>query len=183
MAAFTDAELTFPAEVARLLDEERETERRFVAEAADESAYPVGWPPALLMAHIASWRERLRDSFIQASRGQPVSGPPANIDAFNAAELARNAGVPLAEAATRADARLVDLLDLWATLGDRPFSWFTAKTTGEALIRNSYIHPRRHLAEHYVERGDRSRGTELREETMAQLQRVGAPESVLSVWT
>ena len=75
------------------------------------------------------------------------------------------------------------LIDLWATLGDRPFSWFTAKTTGEALVRNSYIHPRRHLAEHYLERGDKSRGTELREETMAELHRVGAPESVTSVWS
>jgi hypothetical protein len=134
------------------------------------------------MAHVASWREQLRGALIEASRGQPVSGPPADIDAFNAVELARNAGISLEEAATRAGTLLGDLLDLWATLGDRPFSWFTAKTTGEALVRNSYIHPRRHLAEHYLERGDQSRGAELREDTMAELRRVGAPESVINVW-
>jgi hypothetical protein len=169
-------------DVLRLLQEQRETERRFVGEAVTEPDYPAGWSAALLMAHIASWRTRLRDCFIQASRGQPVSGPPADIDAFNAVELARNAGISLEEAATRSETLLGDLVDLWARLGDRQFSWFSATTTGEALVRNSYIHPRRHLAEHFLERGDQSRGDELREETMAELRRVGAPESVINVW-
>ncbi len=170
-------------DVLHLLELQRETERQFVREAATETDFPRGWPAGLLMAHIATWRSRLRDSMIQASRGEAVSGPPADIDAFNAVELARNAGISLEAAATRADTLLADLIELWATLGDRPFSWFSAKTTGEALVRNSYIHPRRHLAEHYVERGDRSRGAALREETMAELQRAEAPDSVLSVWT
>jgi hypothetical protein len=170
-------------DVRHLLESQREAERRFVAEAAGEPDFPRGWTAGLLMAHVASWREKLRDSLIEASRGEPISGPPIDIDAFNAVELARNAGISLEEAAARADALLADQIDLWATLGDRPFSWFTAKTTGEALLRNSYIHPRRHLAEHYVERGDGSRGAQMREETMAELRRVGAPESVTSVWT
>ena len=177
MAGFTDLEIT------SLLESERETERRFVAEAATEPDYPRGWSAGLLMAHIASWRHRLRDALIEASRGLPVSGPPADIDGVNAAQLAGDARVSLEEAAARADTRLADLLDLWTTLGDRPFSWFTAKTIGEALVRNSYIHPRRHLAEHYVERGDQARGARLKSETLAELRRVGAPESVMSVWT
>ena len=169
-------------DVLRFLEEERESERRFVAEAAAETDFPGGWSAGLLMAHIASWRTRLRDSLIQASRGLPVSAPPADIDAFNAVELARNARITLQEGATRASMLLDDLIDIWATVGDRPFSWFTAKTTGEALVRNSYIHPRRHLSEHYVERGDRSRGAELREATLAELRRADAPDSVMSVW-
>ena len=135
------------------------------------------------MAHIASWRTRLRDSLIQASRGLPISGPPSDIDGVNAAQLARDAGISLEEAAAQAETRLADLLDLWATIGNRPFSWFTAKTIGEALVRNSYVHPRRHLAEHYVERGERERGAQLKTETLAELQRAGAPESVISVWS
>src|ERR1700716_139997 len=98
-------------------------------------------------------------------------------------QLARDAGISLEDGAARAEAMLVDQIDLWATLGDRTFSWFTAKTTGEALIRNSYIRPRRHLSEHFQERGDLERALEIREETMAALQRAGAPESVMSVWT
>jgi hypothetical protein len=169
-------------DVLHLLESQRDAEREFVREAANEPSYPRGWSAALLMAHIASWRHRLRDSLIQASRGQPVSGPPADIDAFNAIELASNAEISLEAAATRADTLLGDLIDLWATLGDRPFPWFTAGKTGEALVRNSYIHPRRHLSEHYVERGDQSRGAEIREETLAELHRAGAPQSVIDVW-
>ena len=168
-------------EVLRLLEAERETERQFVAQAGSEQDFPRGWTAALLMAHIASWRNRLRDSLIQASRGQPVSGPPADIDAFNAVELAGSAQISLEEAAARAHRLLADLIDLWATLGDRPFKWFTANTTGEALIRNSYVHPRRHLVEHYLERGDQSRGSEIREETLAELHRVDAPQSVIDL--
>jgi hypothetical protein len=177
MAGFTAPEIT------SLLETERETERRFVAEAATEADFPGGWPAGLLMAHIGAWRTRLRDSLIEASRGLPVSRPPSDIDGVNAAQLARDAGISLEEAAAQAETRLADLLDLWATLGDRPFSWFTAKTIGEALVRNSYIHPRRHLAEHYVERGDAARGARLKSETLAELRRVGAPESVISLWS
>jgi len=166
-------------DVLHLLESQREAERRFVAEAAGERNYPRGWTAGLLMAHIASWRDKLRGSLIEASRREPVSGPPTDIDAFNAAELARNAGIALEEAATRADALLVDLVDLWATLGDRPFSWFTARTTGEALVRNSYVHPRVHLAEHYLERGDQKHGLEIYEATAAELRRADAPEHIL----
>jgi len=177
MASFTAPEIT------SLLESQRETERRFVAEAPTEPDFPGGWPASLLMAHIASWRNRLRDSLIEVSRGLPVSGPPADIDAVNDAQLARDARISLDAAAAQAETRLADLLDLWATLGDRPFSWFTAKTIGEALVRNSYVHPRRHLAEHYLERGDRARGDGLKSETLAELRRVGAPESVISLWS
>ena len=177
MAGFTAPEIT------SLLESERETERRFITEAATEPDFPGGWPAGLLMAHIASWRNRLRDSLIEVSRGLPVSGPPADIDGVNDAQLARDARISLDEAAAQAETRLADLVDLWATLGDRPFSWFTAKTIGEALVRNSYVHPRRHLAEHYVERGDAERGARLKSETLAELRRVGAPESVISLWT
>src|SRR6266478_517441 len=166
-------------DVLHLLEAEREAERRFVAEAASEREYPRGWPAGLLMAHIAGWRERLRASLIEASRGEPVSEPPIDIDAVNATELARNASISLEEGAARADVLLVDQIDLWATLGDRPFSWFTAKTTGEALVRNSYIHPRNHLAEHYLERGDRARGAEIFEATVAELRRAETPGHIL----
>ncbi len=166
-------------DVLHLLESERETERQFVAAAADEPDYPRGWPAGLLMAHIASWREQLRAALIEASRGQRVSGPPTDIDAFNAAELARSAGISLDEGATRADALLGDLIDLWATLGDRPFRWFTAETTGEALVRNSYHHPRVHLAGHHVERGDRVSGYRIFEVSVDQLRGAGAPPHTL----
>src|SRR5256885_7083142 len=99
------------------------------------------------MAPIASWRTRLRDSRIEASRGLPVAGPPTQVDAYNAAELARNARISLEAAASEADTRLGDLLDLWATFGNRPFAWFSATTAGEALLRNSYRSEERRVGE------------------------------------
>jgi hypothetical protein len=166
-------------EVLRLLEAERETEHQFVVEAASETDYPAGWPAALLMTHIASWREVLRSGLIEVSRGEMVSAPTIDVDAFNAAELARSAGVSLEEAARRADTLLGDLIDLWATLGDRPFSWYIAKTTGEALVRNSYAHPRNHLAEHFIERGDRARGYQTYEQSASALRQAEAPPTTL----
>jgi hypothetical protein len=166
-------------DVLHLLESQREAERRFVAEAASTPDFPRGWTSALLMAHIASWREKLRGALIEASRREPVSPPPIDVDAFNAAELALNARISLEEAATRADALLVDLIDLWASLGDRPFTWYIAKTTGEALVRNSYAHPRNHLAEHFIERGDRARGYQIYEESAIALRQADAPPTTL----
>jgi hypothetical protein len=166
-------------DVLGLLESQREAERRFVAEAMGEPDFPRGWSTALLMAHIASWREVLRGGLIDASRGEPVSAPTIDVDAFNAVQLARNAGVRLEEAARRADTLLGDLIDLWATLGDRPFSWYIAKTTGEALVRNSYAHPRNHLAEHFIERGDRARGYQMYEESAVALRQAEAPPMTL----
>jgi hypothetical protein len=166
-------------DVRRLLEAQREAERRFVAEAASEPEFPRGWSSGLLMAHVAAWREQLRAGLIEVSRQQPVSVPPADVDAFNAAQLARDADISLDEAAIRADTMLGDLIDLWATLGDRPFTWYIAKTTGEALVRNSYSHPRNHLAEHYLERGDRRRGPEIYDETAAALRAADAPGHTL----
>ena len=60
-------------DVLHLLESEREAERRFVAETPGERDFPKGWSAGLLMAHIAAWRERLRGSLIEASRGEPAS--------------------------------------------------------------------------------------------------------------
>ncbi len=64
-------------------------------------------------------------------------------------------------------------------MGDRPFKWYWANTTGEALIRISYFHPRNHLAEHFVEGGDRARGYRLYEESAAELRQASAPPHTL----
>src|SRR2546425_10546766 len=107
MAGSTDPEITF------LLEDEREAERRFVGEAATEPDFPGGWSAALLMAHIASWRTRLRDSLIEASRGLAGSGAPDNIDGRNAAQLARDARSSLPDAAHESGPRVGDLCVPW----------------------------------------------------------------------
>lgn len=108
-----------------------------------------------------------------------MTPPPDAIDALNDRELAESALVSLDEAATRSEVVTRELIDLWRALGDRPFKWYIANTTGEALIRNSYSHPRNHIAEHFIERGDRPRGARLYEKTAAELRKAEAPGHTL----
>ena len=166
-------------DVVRLLESERATEQQFAVEAKAERDHPTGWPAALLLVHVATWRTQLLDGLRQVERGGAAAHPPEDVDAFNATELARGAGVSLEDAAARSDQALADLIDLWKMMGDRPFTWYIARTTSEALVRNSYAHPRNHIAEHFIERGDPDRGYQLYEETAAELRRVGAPGHTL----
>jgi hypothetical protein len=166
-------------DVRQLLEAQRETERLFAEEAADQPPPVTGWSSALLMFHVSGWRERLRDALTRASQGLPVPVPPADVDAVNNAELPLGAGIPLNEAARRSDETVRRLLDLWEALGDRPFKWYRANTTGEALIRISYFHPRNHLAEYFVGRGDRAGGYGLYDESARDLRRAGAPTHTL----
>jgi tetratricopeptide (TPR) repeat protein len=167
--------------VRELLEAERETEREFVAGAATEAPHPTGWPAALLMFHLASWRERLGDALRQVSRGQTYAPPPDNIDEVNDRELAAGASTSLEDAANRSDTALAGLITVWDAMGDRPFEWYLARTTGEALVRNSYHHPRVHLAEHFIERGDPARGHRLFEESATELRKASAPAHTLGV--
>jgi hypothetical protein len=154
-------------------------ERQFAAAAKAEPAHPTGWPAALLLVHVATWRNQLLNGLQQTDRGEAIAAPPEDVDTFNAAELARGAGVSLGNAAEQSDVALTELIDLWKTMGDRPFTWYIARTTGEALIRNSYSHPRNHIAEHFIERGDPNPGYQLYEETAAELRKAGAPGHTL----
>ena len=167
--------------VRELLEAERETEREFVARAANEASHATGWSAALLMFHLARWRERLGDALRQMSHGQRYAPPPDNIDEVNDRELAAGASQQLEDTAKRSDGALGELIALWTAIGDRPFEWYAARTTGEALIRNSYHHPRVHLAEHFIERGDIVRGHRLYEESATRLRKASAPPHTLGV--
>ena len=85
----------------------------------------------------------------------------------------------VAEAAAQADRDLRKLTDLWQVLGDRPFKWYIADTTGEALIRNSYFHPRNHIGEYLIEHGRRAEGRQVFEQTLSELRKLAAPGHTL----
>jgi len=160
--------------VSELLQSEREFEQQFALEAVHEADHPTGWSAALLLFHIPRWRERLRDRLTQARDGRPVE-PLPDADTVNAVELVAGAGMSLRDAAAYANKVFGEVIDLWNAMGDRPFIWFTAKTTGEALARNSYLHPRVHLAEHFIERGNRVRGYRIFEVSADHLRSAEAP--------
>jgi hypothetical protein len=167
------------SDLLEALESQRDLEREFVAEALQSETQPKGWPAALVMFHISMWRERLRDALGEFRHAKPYVAPPETIDEINDAELASGIGTPLADAAARADKLLTELIALAGVLGERPFKWFTANTTGEALLRNSYVHPRNHIAEYMRENGDQAGFQRLVEDGASRLRAIAAPEHIL----
>jgi tetratricopeptide (TPR) repeat protein len=157
------------ASAGRLLTLEREFERSFVANERAVAREPQGWPASLIFFHLAQWRERLRGALSDFHAGREYKPPPQNIDEFNDRELAMGHRVPLSQAVTRADAALAALIDLSETVGDQPFTWNLTRTTGDALVRNSYMHPRVHLSAYLRENGEIAGAQQLVEETAHDL--------------
>ena len=91
-------------DVLRLLRAQQETERDFVTEVTGKADPPTGWSPAMMMFHVAQWRERLWNGLTEAAANKPVNAPPGDIDEFNDAEMAGAAGLSLADNAARSDA-------------------------------------------------------------------------------
>jgi len=152
-----------------LLEIERDLERSFVAEESALAREPKGWPASLIMFHIAQWRERLRSGLTDFNAGRPYTPPPANIDEFNDRELPSGRGLSLKETSTRAEAELGALIGLISKVGDQPFQWNLTRSTGDALVRNSYFHPRMHISEYWHDNGGKDRAHDLIETTVTEL--------------
>lgn len=167
------------ADVRKALEAEREMEREFVTEVTKSETQPKGWPAALNLFHICMWRERLLNALTDVRDGRPYGSPPENVDETNDAELASGLGVSLADIAERSDTLLVSLIQLSEQVGDRPFKWYRANTTSEALLRNSYIHPRNHIAAYLNENGNQAGAQRLWEDAETELRGISAPPIAL----
>ena len=167
------------AAIRRALESERKAEQEFVETTRGAESAPRGWPAALVLFHIGMWRERLRNALTNISEGKDYERPPAIIDEVNEAELARGIGTPLTDAAARSDHLLAEIIELYVKLGDRPIDWSVSKTTTEAVLRNSFTHPRTHIAEYYRENGEVERARRVTEQAVDELRAAGAPPLVL----
>ena len=140
---------------------------------------PVGWPAALLLFHVGMWRERMRNVLVSLSEGKEYEKPPPNTDEFNDAELVRGIGTPLADAASRADHLLSELIDLYEKVGERPVEWGVSKNTTEAVLRNSYTHPRVHMHQYLTENGVTDAARDLFEDAVPDMKAAHAPPLVM----
>lgn len=161
------------------LESQRRLEQEFVAEALKSETAPKGWPAALIMFHVAMWRERLRDALRDFSEGREVTPAPSNIDELNDAELATGIGTPLADAAARSHMLFGELIDVYEHVGEKPFAWGAARTTTEAVLRNSYTHPRVHIYGYLNENGDPEKAHALSEESLSEMRKISAPPLIL----
>ncbi len=165
--------------VRSALEAQRKVEQEFVAEALRSETAPKGWPAALVMFHLAMWRERLRNALADLAEDRAFTPPPENVDELNDAELVGGIGTPLADAAGRADLLMGEMIDLFARLGERPMAWFTAKTTTEAVLRNSYMHPRVHLSAYLKENGFAERAARLWDDALTDMKEAAAPPFIM----
>ena len=157
------------------LEAERRLEQEFVDKARASETAPKGWPAALIMFHMGMWRERLRNALADLVDGRSYTPLPTNIDELNNAELANGIGTPLADAAARSDHLFGEIIELYKTLGDRPFEWGLAKTTTEAVLRNSFTHARVHMSDYWRENSDTEAAVKLAEDAVSELRSVAAP--------
>jgi tetratricopeptide (TPR) repeat protein len=168
-------------DVRKALEAEREMEREFVAQVTKSETAPKGWPAALVLFHLSMWRERLRNALAAVQEGRPYTPSPENqeIDEVNDAELASGLGVSLSDIAERSDTLLGELIALSDKLGERPFKWNVASNTTEALLRNSYTHPRLHIHAYWTENGDPDRAHGLFEDAVSDMREAEAPPIVM----
>ena len=122
------------------------------------------------MFHLGMWRERMRNALTAMAEGRTPEPPPPleRQDEFNDAELANGIGTPLADAAARSDHLLAEIIGLYEKLGERPFQWYRWTNSTDAVLANSYTHPRTHMFTYLVENGD--------PEGASQLFETAAPE-------
>jgi hypothetical protein len=168
-------------DVRKALEAEREMEREFVAQVTTSETAPKGWPAALLLFHLSMWRERLRNALVDVREGRAYTPSPESqeIDEVNDAELASGLGVSLSDIAERSDMLLAELIALSEQVGDRPFKWNVANSTSEALLRNSYTHPRLHINAYWKENGDPERANGVFEDSVSEMRDASAPPSVM----
>ena len=143
---------------------------------------PRGWPAALVMFHIAMWRERLRDSFRASIEGVDYR-LPGNPQEINDAELPNGIGTPLADAAARAEHLLSELIELYERMGDRKFNWLAQVSAAEAVLRNSYSHARRHMHDYFSENDELDKAHAIVEAGLRELRELEASDYVLGYLT
>ncbi len=134
------------------------------------------------MFHVAMWRERLRDSFRAAIDGVEYR-LPGNRDEINDAELPNGIGTPLADAAARAEHLLTELVELIDKVGDRKFNWLAEVGAPDAVLRNSYSHPRRHMYDYFLENDELDRAHALLQDGLRELRSLNSSDYVLEYLT
>jgi tetratricopeptide (TPR) repeat protein len=165
------------AKLVDLLQRAREEERTFFASLSDDERSTTGtpehWSAKDVAAHLAEWKARMGQRLAAARRNET---PPRydDIDEANAEifEQYRNQSwADVLKALERAHSELVEQTQAMPE-GDlvdaERFPWQDGRPLWRSIVGNGYSHPVQHLAQLYLERGERDYATQI-QETAAEL--------------
>lgn len=110
----------------------------------------------------------MRNALTDLAEGRPYTAP-GNVDEINDSELPNGIGTPLADAAARSDHLLAEIIGLYEKVGEKPFQWYRWNNTTDAVLGNSYTHPRAHVAAYMRENGDAEGTVKLIEEAVPEM--------------
>jgi tetratricopeptide (TPR) repeat protein len=165
------------AKLVDLLQRAHEEEWTFFASLSDDERSAIGtpehWSVKDVAAHLAEWKARTGQRLVAARRGE---APPTydDVDEANAKifEQYRNQSwTDVLKALERANSELVELTRAMPE-GDlvdaERFPWQDGRPLWRSIVGSGYSHSVQHLAQLYVERGERDYATQI-QETAAEL--------------
>lgn len=160
------------AKLIDLLQRAHKEEQTFFASLSDDECSAMGtpecWSVKDVVAHVAEWKARMGQRLAAARRNET---PPRydDIDEANAEifeQYCNQSWDDVLEALERANVELVeqtrampegDLVDT------ERFPWQEGRPLWRSIVGNGYSHSLQHLAQLYVERGEREYATQLQE--------------------
>jgi hypothetical protein len=163
-----------------LIGEAREEQLAFIGGLGPLERATVGtperWSPKDLLAHVGAWWGRQGGRFARVARGEQPDTFDWT-DAENAETFAANRNRPWDAVSAEVVAAYATLLEAVHALSLEDLTDPTrvgamyGRPLWRLVVGNGYRHPQTHLAEHYVQRGEIGRATQLREAMAAALSR------------
>src|SRR2546425_8465760 len=154
------------ARLEELLGREHNDEREVVGRAETHEELPAGaWQAVTYVGHFAHWRQMLAARVGALLAGEALGPAPADIEAENEMHLARDRQTLAADLINEWQESWAQMHQLVRGCSEEDLSkdpsWFGAVSVGVAIVRNSYTHPRDHLVDFWLDRGDREKASEL----------------------
>jgi tetratricopeptide (TPR) repeat protein len=167
------------ARLTVLLQRAYDEEQALVARLTEDERSATGslerWAAKDIIAHLVEWKARTGQKLAAAARNEP-SPTYDDIDQANAEifeEHRHQTWAEVLEKSQRAHDELIRHLQMMPEedlIDANRFPWQSGRPLWREIAGNGYSHPLTHIAQFYVERGEREHATQI-EETAAPLLR------------
>jgi tetratricopeptide (TPR) repeat protein len=164
------------AQILDLIQRAYEEEQALVANLTDAERSAAGtldhWSAKDVVAHVTAWKERMAHRLAGAEHDEtrPTADDTDRANAEIFEEYRHKSWTEVLQEAERAQRDLVQCIQTVTEdeLADtQRFPWQNGQPLWRRLVGNGYSHPLAHLAQLYLERGQRDHATQL-QETAAQ---------------